>query len=631
MHLNVNLSCETDLKKLQDFLYAQSQQNNNFTGLLEAVISETTIVTAIHNIKSNKGSKTAGVDKVKMEKYLQMPKDEVVGIVQSNLRHYLPKPARRVYIDKGNGKLRPLGIPTSLDRIIQECIRIIIEPVCEAKFYPHSYGFRPYRAQKHAIADICHTLNVPAKPGNKAVFALEGDIKGCFDNINHRILLQKLWRIGIHDKRIITIIRQTLKAGYVEYDILYNSVVGTPQGGIISPLLSNVYLNDFDWYVGRLYSEPVRQCRQKGNDIARLRRQGVIPKYNFRYADDWIILTTRQREAERLKKHLTKYFRYRLKLELSDEKTKITDMRKDGAEFLGFVIRAARPRGASKDSENLVGKPYPNMKRLSAKITKVCGEIHAMRRMDSTSDRVAQIQRINAMIMGIAEYIKISICSNAFSVLDHRIYVSCHYTWKRMYPDTAAHMKIPLGKLSNLPHRHDGYTAKTHTIEYQNMWVGITMAFITHSQHEKLPMNQKMTPYTAEGRAMYIRQRKNQKPLPKDRPSVNTWEDLRMSAYKDSIYNFEYFMNREYAFNRDKWKCRCCGTALTSRKGRHCHHVNRQLPLDKINKVPNLAWVCQDCHQRIHSFYDPVNIDEKTKKKILKFREKLDQMKSTSE
>lgn len=93
-----------------------------------------------------------------------------------------------------------------------------------------------------------------------------------------------------------------------------------------------------------MYSEPVRQCRQKGNDIARLRRQGVIPKYNFRYADDWIILTTRQREAERLKKHLTKYFRHRLKLELSDEKTKVTDTRREGAEFLGFVIRAARPR-----------------------------------------------------------------------------------------------------------------------------------------------------------------------------------------------------------------------------------------------------------------------------------------------
>lgn len=629
MHLNVNLSCETDLKKLQDFLYTQSQQNKTFTGLLETVSSEVTIVTAIHNIKSNKGSKTAGVDKVKMDKYLQMPKNELVSLIQSNCRNYRPKPARRVYIDKSNGKKRPLGIPTILDRIIQECIRIIIEPICEARFYPHSYGFRPYRAQKHAIADICHTLNVPAKPENKAVFALEGDIKGCFDNIDHRTLLQKLWKMGIHDKRVISIIRQTLKAGYVEYDILYHSNVGTPQGGIISPLLSNVYLNDFDWYVGRQYCEPFQQCKRKGNDMARLRNQGIIPKYNFRYADDWIILTTRRYEAERMKKQLTKYFKYRLKLELSDEKTKITDMRRDGAEFLGFVIRAEQPRG--KDSGPVVGKPFPNMKRLSAKITNVCSEIHAMKQMKHTSDRVAQIQYINSMIMGIAEYIKTGICSRAFSVIDQRIYISCHYTWKRLYPDSVMHMKVPLGRLSNLPHRHEGYTAKTHAIKYQDMWIGITMAFITHSQHEKLPMNQKMTPYTSEGRAIYVRQRKSQKPLPMNRPSVNDRDDLRMSAYTNSIYNFEYFMNREYAFNRDKWKCRCCGTDLTHRKDKHCHHVNRQLSLEKINKVPNLAWLCQQCHQRVHSCYAPMNIDEKTKKKILKFREKLDQAKSTSE
>ena len=614
MHLYVNLSSEKDLKALQDFLYANSKQRKSFTGLLEAVESEVTIVTAIHNIKSNKGSKTAGVDKIKMDRYLQMPKEEVVAIVQSNLRKYLPKPARRVYIDKGNGKKRPLGIPTILDRIIQE-----------------SYGFRPYRAQKHAISDICHTLNAPAKPENKAVFALEGDIKGCFDNINHRILLKKLWKIGVHDKRILTLIRQMLKAGYIEYDIFMRSMVGVQQGGIISPLLSNVYLNDFDWYMGRQYYEPVQNCKVKGNDMARLRRRGVIPKFNFRYADDWIILTTKSQEAERLKKRLTKYFRHRLKLELSEEKTKITDMRRQGAEFLGFIIRAEKSRTAGKDSANLVGKPYPNMKRLSAKITKVCQAIHAMKRMDSESDRVAQIQYVNSMIMGIAEYIKTSICSKAFSVMDNRIYISCHYTWKRMYPDAFSRMTVPLKNLSNLPHRHEGYTTKTHAIFYQGMWIGITKAFITHSQHEKLPMNQKMTPYTEEGRRIYVRQRKKQKPLPMNRPSVNDADDLRMSAYKNSLYNFEYFMNREYAFNRDKCKCRCCGADLTYRKDRHCHHVNRRLPMDKINKVPNLAWVCRDCHQRIHSYYAPVNVDAKVKKKILKFREKLDGAKSVSE
>ena len=137
-----------------------------------------------------------------------------------------------------------------------------------------------------------------------------------------------------------------------------------------------------------------------------------------------------------MKKKLTKYFRHRLKLELSDEKTKITDMRKDGAEFLGFVIRAEKPRLAGEESENLVGKPFPNMVKLSAQISKICDEIHAMKQMKHTGDRVAQIHYINSMIMGIAEYLKTSICSKAFDVMGHRIYISSHYTWKRLYPDT---------------------------------------------------------------------------------------------------------------------------------------------------------------------------------------------------
>lgn len=216
-------------------------------------------------------------------------------------------------------------------------------------------------------------------------------------------------------------------------------------------------------------------------------------------------------------------------------------------------------------------------------------------------------------------------------LLEKRIYISCYYTWKRLYPDAAMRMKLPLCRLNNLPHRHEGYQAKTYAIEYQNMWIGITRACLTHSQHAKYPLNQKITPYTAEGRSLYLRQCKRNKRLPLDRPSVNTDTDLRMSAYSNSIYNFEYFMNREYAFNRDKWKCRCCGTDLSYRQDRHCHHVNRRLPLEKINQVSNLAWVCRDCHLKIHSNRVPVNVDAKIKQKILKFRDKLDKAKSTSE
>ena len=314
VHLNVRFQSETELKKFQDLLYEKSGQGISFTGLLEAMASEVTIVTAIHNIKSNKGSKTAGVDGAKMDRYLQMPKDELTQLIQSKFMDYKPKPARRVYIPKSNGKQRPLGIPIALDRIIQECVRIILEPICEARFYPHSYGFRPYRAQKHAIRDIVNVINASCKSPDQPVWAVEGDIKGCFDNIDHRLLLQKLWRIGVHDKRILKIISQMLKAGYVESDLYHATKSGTPQGGILSPLLSNVYLNDFDWYVGRTYMEPHRQCKHKCNDTRRLKWAGITPKYNFRFADDWVVLTSTEQEALRMKRELTKYFKHKMKL-----------------------------------------------------------------------------------------------------------------------------------------------------------------------------------------------------------------------------------------------------------------------------------------------------------------------------
>lgn len=629
VHLNVGFSTETELKQFQDFLYQRSAEGIVFTGLLEAMENDTTIVTAVHNIKANKGSKTAGVDEMKMNQYLQMPREELTTLIQASFENYRPKPARREYIPKSNGKLRPLGIPTVLDRIIQECVRIVLEPICEARFYPHSYGFRPYRAQKHAIRGIINVINAGSRSAEQAVWALEGDIKGCFDNINHRILMQKLWRIGIHDKRVLKIISQMLKAGYIERELFYETQMGTPQGGVLSPLLANVYLNDFDWYIGRCYMEPHRQCKHKQNDTRRLKWAGITPKYNYRFADDWVILTATKQEAIRLKKELTKYFRAKMHLELSQEKTRVTDLRKEGIHFLGFTVKAERKRKTPDPrtwTDNLVGKPYPDQERLKKKIQNIQDEVRRIIKMEGLEAQAAQIQYVNSVILGVAEYLQTSICSKAYHAIDRRVDLTALAVWKKLYPSTYNKMQVPLNQLCNLPQRHAGYASKTFAIQVEGKWFGITCAFITHSNYEKMPFDQKMTPYTEEGRKRYKAYRKSHKPLPLDRPSINTPDDIRLAVSgknKHRKYNFEYFMNREYAYNRDKGKCRCCKTELSVWGPKHCHHIKNTLPLDEINKVKNLAWMCEPCYKMVHGGAIPPELDSKVIKKIKSYREKL--------
>lgn len=273
VHLNGRFSSERELREKLDFIYEKSKSGSSFYGILEVASNEVTIITAIHAIKSNSGANTAGVDRRKMDRYLQMDRSKLISLVQSAFQNYQPKPARRVYIQKSNGKQRPLGIPTVLDRIVQECLRIVLEPLVEAKFFPNSYGFRPYRSVHDAVHMVFHYANLRAN--RKSWFVIEGDIKGFFDHINHRILLKKLWHIGVHNKRVLAMIKAMLKAGYMEQNTFFKSAEGTPQGGILSPLLANVYLTAFDWTVGRMYQHPRQQTAYICSDRARLLYQGV--------------------------------------------------------------------------------------------------------------------------------------------------------------------------------------------------------------------------------------------------------------------------------------------------------------------------------------------------------------------
>lgn len=178
-----------------DNLYKQSCNNKNFINLMKHITSDNNILLAYRNIKKNKGSTTVGTDNLNINYFKNMETKKFIERIQNKFDNYIPKSVRRVEIPKQNGKTRPLGIPCIEDRILQQCIKQVLEPICEAKFYKHSYGFRPNRSTKHAIARCMQIMNF-----SNAYYVVDIDIKGFFDNVNHSKLKKQLWNIGIHDK-----------------------------------------------------------------------------------------------------------------------------------------------------------------------------------------------------------------------------------------------------------------------------------------------------------------------------------------------------------------------------------------------------------------------------------------------
>jgi RNA-directed DNA polymerase len=281
---------EKQLQDIQDKMFEVSKiarENNirpSFKGILELVQSEVVIITAIHNIKSNKGSNTAGTDgEIMQVNFLNKPYEEVIEIIRTSLREYKPKLIKRVYIPKpGKTEKRKIGIPSMIDRIIQECLKIVIEPVFEAQFYKHSYGFRPMRSTDLALETITRQVSRTGQ-----VWFIEGDISKFFDSINHRKLLKRIWHMGIKDTRILMIIKEMLKSGVLN-EVEVNTD-GAIQGGNISPLLANVYLDMFDQWVTKQWTHKKTRYPYKNEYITTkiLKRDtNLQTAYLVRYCDD---------------------------------------------------------------------------------------------------------------------------------------------------------------------------------------------------------------------------------------------------------------------------------------------------------------------------------------------------------
>lgn len=217
-----------DLQSCFDELYAKSKQGDVFTNLIEIISSEENIRLAYRNIKRNSGSQTSGVDRLNIKDIEKMPAEKLVEIIQRKFQYYKPKPVRRVEIPKPNGKTRPLGIPTIVDRLVQQCILQVLEPICEAKFHERSNGFRPNRSAEHALAQCYKMIQV-----QKLYFVVDVDIKGFFDNVNHSKLIRQMWTLGIRDKQLICIIKEMLKAPIIMPDgSTQYPMKGTPQGAL---------------------------------------------------------------------------------------------------------------------------------------------------------------------------------------------------------------------------------------------------------------------------------------------------------------------------------------------------------------------------------------------------------------
>jgi group II intron reverse transcriptase/maturase len=348
-----------DMQEKFDELYDESIRNSKFDNLMDIVLSENNILLAYRNIKTNGGSITPGTDGKNIKDIADMCPQEVVDKVRFILRGskhgYRPKPVRRKEIPKPNGKTRPLGIPCIWDRLIQQCIKQVMEPICEAKFSENSFGFRPNRSVEHAIARTYRMLHM-----SNLYHVIEFDIKGFFDNVDHSKLIRQIWALGIEDKELIYVIRRILEAPIKMPDgSIVKPTKGTPQGGILSPLLANIVLNELDHWVESQWqyskvTENYKMRKQpngsmdRGHGYRAMRTTKLKEMWIVRYADDFRIFCRSAKEAERTKIAVEKWLKERLKLDISQEKTRIIDARKKSMEFLGFQIKVHKKNKNAK-------------------------------------------------------------------------------------------------------------------------------------------------------------------------------------------------------------------------------------------------------------------------------------------
>jgi group II intron reverse transcriptase/maturase len=523
---------------------AEREPKHRFDDLFNLVCHRDWLNLAHAYVSQNAGSSTAGCDRVDMKEF-DADLEGNLARLQTTLRSgdFKACPVRRVYIPKSNGKYRPLGIPTIRDRIVQEAVRMVLEPIYEADFSQYSFGFRPNRCTMDAVK--CITWST--QEHKKCFWIIEGDISSYFDTINHRKLM-KLLRRRVKDEEFLNLIWNFLRSGVMERKLFKDTRLGTPQGGIVSPLLANVYLHELDKYMERYTGLTPKEKTQR-------RQEGQANLAYVRYADDFVVLSNGSREqAEQTRKELHTFLSTELRLTLSMEKTKITHLN-DGFDFLGFTIKRGMGHNGMKT------KVFISEKGRKKHLDTIRGATSPTTHEDSL---VLKLTAINRIITGWCRYYQYtSAVSKQFTKLEHETF------WM------VAHW---LGRKYRL--------SMTEVMKRYRTAKGLGSSLITLTKHTTFPTQTykkrflKPNPYSTQEPV-------KREELPDEYPWMGHearpgWADIKRTVQE-----------------RDNWTCLMCKKAvdsITSQVDHQRPYSRFKRPVD-ANRPDNLWTLCIECHR----------------------------------
>jgi len=572
------------------WLYNKGKRNEGFKNLIKYITKDENILLAVHSIKNNKGSKTPGIDGKNITDIMNMDKDELIDEIKMSFKKYNKTPVKRVYIPKANGKERPLGIPIIKDRIIQQCVLQVLNPIFESKFSKSSHGFRKGRGVETSLSQLYRMIQ-----RQNLHYAVRIDIERFYEEVNHRKLRQIMYGKGIKDKKLLKIIDCMLKSGVVDKGVIYRTDKGLMQGGVLSPLLSNIYLNELDNWIDSQWKmfktrqnyetsknkqgEPVRTVKYR-----KLRETNLKEMYIVRYADDFIVMCSNYKDAERAKLGVSKWLKDYLKLEINEDKSRVVNLKKNKVDFIGFDIgtqyKNNKYKVKSNVSEGNKNKIVENSKKL----------LKEVKRKGNKNRVYDAIVKYNATVIGWHNYFRYAThVSKDFGYIRQRNY------W---YIETSLRGMQTNPKKGSLVGMTTNYSSKQ--IKYL---MGIPI----------LPIGEISTKTPRDARDNFFEQDK-----------ILDYNDnlLERININSNSRGFEYSENRVQKFILQNGKCYITNRDLQGDEI-HCHHIK---PVAKKgdNSIKNLVILDNNIHRLLHKkdeeeIKDKLTILNLNKKQINKF------------